>query len=139
MIENFIKKGTTTFWLDSCGIRNYRLDNKTPNYKLKQSISKQYVNAIKKLYQEKPMPFLIDLRGTRGAFPKKAVKVFAQSALLKGMRIPEAFVYDSIKIKLLIKSYKRIYNHFTPYQIFIDIQLAIDYCIVTRNEFYGSN
>lgn len=138
-LKNFIKIGTTTFWIDSYGILNCRFGNKNPNYKLDQFISRLYVKAIEQLCQGKPVAFLIDLREAQGTFSKEAVKVFAESALLKVLRISEAFVYDSIRMKLLIMSYKRIYNHFTPYQTFNDIQLAQDFCIAKQNEFYGSN
>lgn len=137
--ENYIKIGTTTFWLDSNGILNCEFRNTNPDFKLDQFISKLYIRAIEKLCKGKPVPFLIDLRGARGTFSHEAVKVFAKSALLRMLKISEAFVYDSMRMKLLILSYKRIYDHFTPYQLFNEHQLAYDYCKVTRNDFYGSN
>lgn len=134
-----IKIGTTTFWLDSNGILNCKFGNKNPDFKLDQYISKLYIRAIEKLCKGKPVPFLIDLRGARGTFSQEAVKVFAKSALLKMLKISEAFVYDSMRMKLLILSYKRIFDHFTPYKLFNDYQLAQDYCRVTKVDFYGSN
>ncbi|MEM5565094.1 hypothetical protein WNY78_08255 [Psychroserpens sp. AS72] len=138
-IEDYIKIGTTTFWLDSNGILNCRFGNKNPNYKLDMFLSHLYIKAIAKLCNGKPKPFLIDLRGARGTFSKEAVKLFAQSAILKVLRISEAYIYDSITMKLLIMSYKRIYDQITPYQIFKEYQVALNYSKITKNEFYGSN
>ncbi|MBR9845555.1 MAG: hypothetical protein GYB35_05315 [Algicola sp.] len=137
--EDYIEVGPTSFWLDPDGILNCRFGNENPNYQLDTFISKLYIKAIDKLCKGKPVPILIDLRGAKGTFSKEAVQEFAQSALIKAVRISEAFVYDSFKMKLLILSYKRIYNQFTPYEIFIDIQLAQGYCLLKKNEFYGSN
>ncbi|MFC0604896.1 DUF7793 family protein [Winogradskyella pulchriflava] len=137
--DNYIKIGSTSFWLDSNGILNCKFSNKNPNYKLDKFISRLYINAIEKLCNGKPVPFLIDLRGTRGTFTEEAVKILAKSTLLKVLRLSESFVYDSIGMKLLIMSYKRMFDHYTPYQLFNEYQSAQAYCLVVKNDFYGSN
>ncbi len=137
--ENYIKIGDTTFWLDLNGVLNCKFGNKNPNYRLDKFISRLYIRAIEKLCKGKPTAFLIDLRGARGTFTQEAMKIFAKSVLLKMLKISEAFIYDSVRMKILILSYKRIFDDFIPYQLFNDYQLGQDYCRLTKNDFYGSN
>ncbi|WCO03411.1 DUF7793 family protein [Psychroserpens ponticola] len=137
--ENSIIIGSTKFWVGAKGILYCKFSNDNPNYKLDIERAKLYVQAIVRLCNGKSMPFLIDLRGTRGTFSPEAITVLAESSYLKVLRISEAFVYNSIGMKLLIISYKRIYNQVTPYFMFSDVAIAKQYCIETKNMFYGSN
>jgi len=138
-IENVIKVGTTKFWINSKAILCCKFCNENPNYRLDTIRAKRYIKVITKLCNGKAMPFLIDVRGVSGTFTPNAANLIAQSPLLKALIISEAFVFDSIGIKLLTASYKRIYDPIIPYRMFNDIELAEHYCIETKNKFNGSN
>ena len=53
--------------------------------------------------------------------------------------LSEAFVFNSMEIKLVIASYKRIYEPITPFGLFNNLESAREYCVETKNNFYGSN
>jgi hypothetical protein len=138
-IENAIKVGTTQFWINTKAILYCKFCNENPSYKLDTVRAKLYIEVITELCNGKAMPFLIDLRGVNGTFTPSAANLIAQSPVLNVLRISEAFVFDSIGLKLLITSYKRIYNPITPYRMLNNMELAEDFCIETKNKFYGSN
>ena len=137
--ENALKVGSTEFWTNSKGILYCRFCNENPNYKLDSKRAELYIEAIAKICNGQAMPFLIDVRGVSGSFTPKAAGFLSQSHVLISLRISQAFVFDSIASKLLAASYKRIYDPVTPYRMFNDIELAEQYCIDTKNKFYGSN
>ena len=39
-------------------------------------------------------------------------------------------------MKLLINSYKRIFEPVTPFQIFDNLEDGLEYCIKTKNDYY---
>ncbi|ULC58054.1 hypothetical protein MBM09_08985 [Flaviramulus sp. BrNp1-15] len=138
-MENIIKIGHGKFWIDSNSILCAQFNNDNPNYRLDSNKVKQYIEVITKLCNGTAMPFLIDIRDSKGTFSPSAAHLFANSPTLLKLRISEAFVLNTIGIKLLIASYKRLYNPNTPYSVFSDIESAKAYCIETKNKFYGSN
>ncbi|MGG5486465.1 hypothetical protein [Meridianimaribacter flavus] len=131
-----VKVGNTKFWIED-GILFCQFLS-TNNYsKLDLNKVEEYIKAIEKMCQGNPMPFVVDIRGVKGAFTPEAGNLMANSPILKSLRISEAFILNSIGAKLLIASYKRIYDSTTPHGIFGDIRLAKQYCIETKNDFYG--
>ena len=138
-MENIIKIGHAKFWTDSNDILYCQINNKNPKYKLDLDGVKLYINAIVKLCNGKAMPFLIDVRDSRGTFSPSAANMFSKATELAEIKISEAFISNSIGSKLLISSYKRIYDPVTPFNIFTDMVTALEYCIETKNKFYGSN
>lgn len=124
------------FWTDSSNILFCQFNNSDSNIKLDENSTKLFLAIIIDLCKGKAMPFLIDLRNSRGTFSSSAAKLLTKSTELKKIRISEAFVTKSIAMILLIRSYKRIYNPKTPFGVFNDIDTAKDYCIETKNKFY---
>lgn len=138
-MDSIIEIENTKFWTDNSGILYCKLKNENPKYKLTAHGVKLYIDAIIKLSNGKAMPFLIDLRGVRGTFSSSAANLLAKDPSLRKLRISEAFIHDSIAIKILISSYKRIYDSNTPFNTFNNMESAKEYCVETKNEFYGSN
>ncbi|GGG43927.1 DUF7793 family protein [Bizionia arctica] len=137
--DNIITIGSTKLWTDAKDILYCKFSSNDPNSQLDSIRANKYINAIALLCNGKAMPFSIDLRGSRGTFLPNAAILIANSPTLKKLRISEAFITDSIGIKLLIASYKRIYDPTTPYRILNNTELAQHYCKETKNKFYGSN
>jgi len=138
-MENVIEIGHAKFWTDDEDILYCQFNNDDPNYQLNSEKVKLYIKAITELCNGKSMPFLIDVRHSRGTYSTSAATMVAKSPLLLGLRISEVYVFNSIGMKLLIASYKRLYDPITPFSFCIDIASAKKYCIETRNKFYGSN
>ena len=138
-MKNIIKIGHAKFWTDRNDILYCQINSDNPKYKLDSNIVKLYINAIVKLCGGKAMPFLIDARDSRGTFSPAAASLFSNATELSELKISEAFIINSIGSKLLIRSYKRIYDPITPHSIFNDMVTALEYCIETKNKFYGSN
>jgi hypothetical protein len=137
-MENIIAIGYSKFWT-SDDILYIQFCNNQSNSKLVSEKVELYIEVITKLCQGKAMPFLIDARDSRGTFSSSAASLIARSPALVNLRISEAFILNSIGIKLLIESYKRIYEPKTPYAIFSELAAAKEYCVASKNKFYHAN
>lgn len=137
-MENTINFEQSKFWIED-EILHCQFNNRSTNYKLDTEKVKTIIEAITKLCKGKAMPFIIDVRNTRGTFSTAAAVMLAQSPALVKLRISEAFVLNSIGIKLLIASYKRIYEPITPFAVFNSMDAAIDYCVASKNDFHQNN
>ncbi len=137
-MNDMIQIGNSKFWTDN-DILYCQFRNKEANYKLETSKIKQYIDAIAKLCNGKAMPFLIDSRDIRVTYTRETANLLANSPILSKLRISEAFVFNSMEIKLVIASYKRIYEPITPFGVFNNLESAREYCVETKNNFYGSN
>jgi len=136
--NDIIQLDRAKFWVDNeilfCEIINL---DETRNLTVETVDS--YIIAISTLCNGKKMPFLIDLRNTRGAFLNTAAKKLASSLKLSKLSVAEAFVVNSLKVNLLINSYKRIYEPITPFKIFKDYNEALTFSINAKNTINGSN
>ncbi|MEP3838137.1 MAG: hypothetical protein ABJM36_10835 [Algibacter sp.] len=138
-----IKKSITIknakFWTNALGVIFCELSN-TENYKiLEVDLVKKYEQAIFTLSEGRSMPFVIDIRDNQGNISIDAAKLLANSSILKKIRISEAFIINSINAKLLINSYKRIYEPNTPFKIFKDFDEALAYSVNTKKLHDASN
>ncbi len=137
-MENVIKMGQSKFWTDN-GILYCQFRNEKANYTFELDAVKVFIKIIDKLCDGKPMPFLIDSRDSQGTFTRESSNLMANSPTLVKLRISEAYVINSIGIKLIVNSYKRIYEPLTPFKMFDDLESAKQYCLKAKNNFYGSN
>ena len=135
--NNVIKLGCAKFWIDN-EILFCEINNPDETQNLNEVTVDSYLNAISTLCEGKKMPFLIDLRNTRGAFLNTAAKKLAESSELAKLSLSEAFVENSLKVELLINSYKRIYEPVIPYEIFKDYDAALNFSINAKNRNNGS-
>ena len=133
-----VKLKNALFWTDDSDILYCEFSNKKSNFILDYSTVKVYIDAIISLCNGKAMPFLIDLRESRGTFSIAAAKLIAKSPELSQLRISESFVTNTISIRLLIVSYKRLYDPITPFNIFTNTQDAIKFCNDHKRKTYGS-
>lgn len=120
------------FWTDDTEILYCEFSNADPNSKLEAKNVKSYMKAIITLCDGKSMPFLIDLRDTCGSFTIEAAKLLAKNPELVELRVSESYLINSMGIKLLIGLYKRLYDRITPFQIFKDLNSAIDFCLEAK-------
>ncbi len=120
------------FWIDNgilfCEIRH--LDSR--RY-LNTETLETYLKAVNTLCEGKKVPILIDLRNTEGTFSINAAKTLATSLEFHNLIISEAYVVNSLKMKLLINSYKRIYEPLKPFIIFDNYNDALNYSIEAKN------
>ena len=136
--NNIIQLGCAKFWIDN-GILLCEIFNQDETRNLNEETVDSYLTAISALCKGQRMPLIIDLRNTRGAFLNAAAKKLADSPQFAKLIIVEAFVVNSFKIKLLINSYKRIYEPITPFKIFKDYSEALTFSMNAKNTIYGSN
>ena len=83
--------------------------------------------AILTLAAGKPRSIIVDFRDVRGTYTILAARLFAKDPSVNKIIISEAFIVNSIAIRLLINAYKRIYEPFIPFKIFSNIQDAQEY------------
>lgn len=126
------------FWTDQ-GILFCEIRNTDTNFKSQFEIIEKYIEAILSLCNKETMPFLIDVRDSKGAYVNSAAKLIASSPEIKEVRLAEVFVSNSMSIKLLINSYKRLFNPKTPFRIFENFDNAFEYCIDLKNKFDAGN
>jgi hypothetical protein len=127
VMEHLIVFEKSRFWIED-GILFWKMANDDIDYKLDGDMIKQYIQAIHTLCDEKPKPFLIDIRDVKGTYTINAAKLLANSKHIKKVRLAEAYVINSLGVKLLISSYKRIYEPSTEYEIFYVLDDAVKYC-----------
>ncbi|WP_339875448.1 hypothetical protein [Olleya marilimosa] len=138
-MENVKKVGHAKFWTDDNNIINLQFNSIEDYYTLDLTTAKKYINIIANLCQGNPMPFIIDLRGFHGTFSTEAANFIAKSNVLINLRISEAYILNSIGAKLLIASYKRIYDPLTPHITCNDFETATQYCIESRALYFESS
>jgi hypothetical protein len=131
-MRTVIKFEHIELWTDDTGILYCTFLNNNTNYNFDLSRAQLYKKAIITLCAGKAMPFLYDLRNTRGTFTISAANFLAKNLQLVNLRISEAFVTNTLGMQLLIATYKRLYDPITPFAIFKDLQLAKDFCIETK-------
>lgn len=134
-MERVIKIGDAKIWTENNEILHLKLanDGKTNN-KLNTNLVETYIKVITKLCNGKPMPFVFDLRDSKGTFTVPAVMLLAKSPALTKLRISEAFIFNSLGVKLLVISYKRIYDPITPFKLFTDMSAAKAYCTTIKKQ-----
>jgi hypothetical protein len=120
------------FWTYQ-GILFCEIRNNDISINLNMETIKNYIEAILSLCNNQAMPFLIDLRDTKGAYVNSAAKLLATSPEIQKVRLVEIFVTNSMSIKLLINSYKRLFNPSTPFMIFNNYDEAVEYCVEIKN------
>lgn len=138
-MEEIIMFKNAMFWTDSSETLYCRFNNDDSNSKLNYSEARLYIKTIVKLCNGKPMPFLIDVQNTRGTFSISAAKLMANNPELLKLRISEAFIANTIGVRVLISTYKRIFNPITPFGVFSNLESAKKYSLEMKNMFYGSN
>lgn len=126
-MENFIQFEKAKFWYED-GILYGKLFNQDDNQSLKEENTLSYINAMIKLCNGVPSPFIIDLRDIKGTYTISAARLLSNTKTLRDLRLCEAYVLNSLSSKLLVNSYKRIYDPKTPYMVFYDIEGAVKYC-----------
>lgn len=125
------------FWT-SAGILYCEFKNTDANYVLTAQEAGLFIEAINSLSQGQPMPFLVIVGNSLGSFTTEAALLIANSPILKKIRICEAFLASTINGKLLINSYKRIYEPITPFHFFNNIKDAMLFCVESKNDFYAN-
>ena len=116
------------FWTESNILFCQFLDTDR-NHKLTDGDMERFLKAIGDLTKGKCMPLVVDMRNVVCNFTVGAFKLLAINEIFRQYISLEAFVADSIKGKLLVLTYKRIYEPKKPFEIFDDMEMAIQYCM----------
>ena len=117
------------FWIDSKGILNCKHFNKDINWKLDKAEAEKYILAVLTLSANKARPIIFDFRNIRGTYTILAARLVAKDPSLSKMIISEAFVVNSLAVRLLINSFKRIYEPAIPFKIFSNVEAAQNYSL----------
>ena len=88
----------------------------------------RYADTIIELCDNRRTPFLIDVSEAWGSYSVAAARYFAKSERLYSVRLADAFVARETRSVLSIRSFKRIYDPFTPYQICKTHDEAREFC-----------
>lgn len=102
------------------------------NHQLIEKDVYQYLEIIDKLAKGNCMPLLVDLRDVVGSFSIGAAKILINNTSYQKNILCEAFVTNKINNKLLVLSYKRIYEPDKQYKIFNTFKEALDYCVAKK-------
>lgn len=137
-VKDIVQLDRAKFWTDN-GIIFGEIRHPDKNRYLDTATLEKYLSAISKICQGKKMPFLLDLRNTEGTFSNNAAKKLASSMTYSKLISAEVFVINSLKMRLLISTYKRIYEPETPFEIFEDYNEALNYSIKIKKTADGSN
>lgn len=128
--------GHTTFWLDTKGILNCKLYNNNSEHKLDYKTAQLFLEAVDSLYSGKPAPLLLDLRDVKGTFTNDAAQILSSTLKKMNWVTCEAYVVNSLSVKLLVQAYKRIYKTKIPFALFDQISEAEAYCLAMTDGLY---
>jgi capsule polysaccharide modification protein KpsS len=117
------------FWIDSRGILICKHFNSDINWKLNEKEAEKYILAVLTLAGDEVRPIIFDFRDVRGTYTILAARLVAKDPTLKKIIISEAFVVNSMAVRLLINAFKRIYEPMIPYKIFSNIKDAQEYSL----------
>jgi hypothetical protein len=117
------------FWIDSRGILNCKHFNRDINWQLNKKEAEKYILAVLTLAANEIRPIIFDFRDMRGTYTILAARLVAKDPSVSKIIISEAFVVNSIAVRLLINAYKRIYEPMIPYKIFSNIKDAQEYSL----------
>jgi hypothetical protein len=118
---------TVRFWTEK-GILFCQFLNTSVNCKLIEKDVAHFLIAIEQLTIGKQIPMLVDLRNVVGGFSIEAVKLISNNVAFQQNITRQAFVINTIHSKLLVLSFKRIYEPHKPFRIFESFNKAIEYC-----------
>ena len=127
------------FWVDSHGILNCKHFNRDINWKLNEKEAGKYILAVLTLAGNEIRPIIFDFRDFRGTYTILAARLVAKDPSVNQLIISEAFIVNSIAVRLLISAYKRIYEPLIPFKIFNNIKDAQAYSIKQSELFKKSN
>tara|TARA_R110002074_G_scaffold349981_2_gene520775 strand:- start:43814 stop:44233 length:420 start_codon:yes stop_codon:yes gene_type:complete len=133
IMENIITYEHATLWTESNGILFCKINNLDAHNQLDFKSAQLYIEAIIKLTNGVPLPFVIDLRDTKGTFSIAAAQLLSKKFNSMPLIVSAAYVVNSLAINLLIQSYKRIYDTKIPHAIFKDMTTATSYCLKYKN------
>jgi hypothetical protein len=131
-MRNIILLPKAKTWINKDGVLCFKYNNHDTSYKLEEPRVLDYIKAICDLAEGQPTPILIDLRDAKGTISLKAAKLFASNPLFNEVKLAEAFVLNSIGMKLSILTYKRLYDPKTPHKIFNSQHEANTYCLESK-------
>ncbi len=117
------------FWVDSQGMLNCKHFNRDVNWKLDEKEAEKYILAVLTLAADKPRSIIVDFRDVRGTYTILAARLLAKDPSVKNIIISEAFVVNSMAVRLLINAFKRIYEPTIPFKIFGNIEDAQEYSL----------
>lgn len=124
-----VTSGNASFWIQDNGILYCKLDSLEADNKLGYKSAQMYLESLEKLIKDNPMPLLIDLRNTKGTISIEAAHLLSESFNKMQHVICEAYVVNTLSVKLLVQGYKRIYKTKIPYGIFEKMDLAEAFCL----------
>lgn len=117
------------FWIDSSGILNCKHYNRDINWKLDDKEAEKYILAVLTLAADEIRPIIFDFRDLRGTYTILAARLVAKDPSVKNIIISEAFVVNSMAVRLLINAFKRIYEPSIPFKIFSNLKDAQEYSL----------
>ncbi|AXO79626.1 hypothetical protein DZC78_04200 [Olleya aquimaris] len=133
-MKKMVTVGQAKFWTDYDNILYFEFTKNQSDFVLDLNTAKKYFNGILQISEGMSMSSVIDLRGFRGTFSTEAAKFIAKNSLLNNSSISQAFITNSMATKLLIASYKRIYDPIIPFKVCNDLEVAKQFCLETSNQ-----
>ncbi|WP_369996614.1 hypothetical protein [Winogradskyella sp.] len=121
------------FWTESNILYCQFLDNNL-NHNLTVRDMGRFLKAIEDLTKGKCMPLVVDLRNVVCNFTVEAFKLLALNDNFRQCITYEAFITNSVKGKLMVLAYKRIFEPSKPYDIFDNMEMAVQYCTEVKKK-----
>ena len=88
----------------------------------------QFLRAIHNLCQGVPMPLIVDLRQARGTLSADTAKTLSARCRRIPLILGEAYVVQSLSVRLLVQSYVRLIHRDSPATICTSLPAAKRFC-----------
>lgn len=125
--------GHATFRLENENIIHCKIKNQDVHNKLDYKTAQLFVDSIINLADNKSVSLLIDLTDVKGTYSTGAAQYISKCINEMSFITNEAFIINSLSMKLLVQAYKRIYRTKVPHGIFTSIKEAKDFCKEFKN------
>lgn len=134
-MEKITVQEHAVFWKEDDGILYGRFSNLSVEDSMDHKTAQLYIDAILKLSKGEAIPLLIDLSEAKGTISNAAAQLLSKSSNDMPCVICEAYVVESLSVKLLVQAYKRIYNTKIPHALFKNVASARDYCLEYKTRY----
>lgn len=131
--------GHASFWIGMDGILYGTINNSNTYTKMDSYTASSYAATVSNLSKGRPVPLLIDLRNTQGALSLEAAEVLSDRFNKMSFVICEAYVVNSLALKLQVNTFKRLYNTRSPYKIYHSLKDAQEFCLWQKDLYEGAN
>lgn len=89
---------------------------------------RRFLRVLQELTQGVPMPLIVDLKQARGTLSTDTAKVLSERCRRNPLIMGEAYIVESLSVRLLVQSYVRLIHRDSVSVICSNLPAALRFC-----------